>query len=194
MRYGYARVSTEDQSLEIQLTELKAAGCEDIRSEKISGYSMKNRPEFSKLLSELKAGDEVWVVRIDRFARSLTDLSVLVDGFNEIGVALKATQQPIDTTSASGKAFLGMLGVFAEFERNITAERRTAGIKAAQAAGKYAKCGRPKKDAYLQQNFGEFLKVAKHKGVDAAAAEFGMSRSSVYRYVAAAKSMGSEAL
>ena len=183
MRYGYARVSTEDQSLEIQLAELKAAGCEDIRSEKISGYSMKNRPEFSKLLSELKAGDEVWVVRIDRFARSLTDLSVLVDGFNEIGVALKATQQPIDTTSASGKAFLGMLGVFAEFERNITAERRTAGIKAAQAAGKYAKCGRPKKDVDKVA----VLSRAAIVGSEMAGAEFGLSRSAVYRMVAAAK-------
>ena len=182
MRYGYARVSTEDQSLEIQLAELRAAGCEDIRSEKISGYSMKNRPEFSKLLSELKAGDEVWVVRIDRFARSLTDLSVLVDGFNEIGVALKATQQPIDTTSASGKAFLGMLGVFAEFERNITAERRTAGIKAAQAAGKYAKCGRPKKFVDVDKLLG----VAQRRGADAAAAEFGVSRSAVYRHISAA--------
>ena len=191
MRYGYARVSTEDQSLEIQLAELRAAGCQDIRSEKMSGGSIDKREAFTKLLQELKAGDELWVVRIDRFARSLTDLSVLVDGFNEIGVALKATQQPIDTTSASGKAFLGMLGVFAEFERNITAERRTAGIKAAQAAGKYAKCGRPKSIAF---NGDELLRIAKHRGADAAAAEFGMSRSSVYRYVAAAKSMGSEAL
>ena len=179
MRYGYARVSTEDQSLEIQMAELRAAGCEDIRSEKISGYSMKNRPEFSKLLSELKAGDEVWVVRIDRFARSLTDLSVLVDGFNEIGVALKATQQPIDTTSASGKAFLGMLGVFAEFERNITAERRTAGIKAAQAAGKYAKCGRPKTvvgydPAAVKRRFDQV-------GWEQAAGEMGVSKSTFYR-------------
>ena len=189
MRYGYARVSTEDQSLEIQIAELRAAGCEDVRFEKVSGGSIDKRDEFTRLLRELQAGDELWVVRIDRFARSLRDLAVTVEDLVKRGVALKATQQPIDTTSASGKAFLGMLGVFAEFERNITAERRTAGIKAAQAAGKYAKCGRPKK-AFDGDGV---LRIAKHKGADAAAAEFGISRSAVYRYVAAAKNAGTEA-
>ena len=182
MRYGYARVSTEDQSLEIQLAELRAAGCDDIRSEKMSGGSIDKREAFTKLLQELKAGDELWVVRIDRFARSLRDLAVTVEDLVKRGVALKATQQPIDTTSASGKAFLGMLGMFAEFERNITAERRTAGIKAAQAAGKYAKCGRPKKFVDVDKLLG----VAQRRGADAAAAEFGVSRSAVYRHISAA--------
>ncbi len=183
MRYGYARVSTEDQSLEIQLAELRAAGCQDIRSEKMSGGSIDKREAFTKLLQELKAGDELWVVRIDRFARSLRDLAVTVEDLVKRGVALKATQQPIDTTSASGKAFLGMLGVFAEFERNITAERRTAGIKAAQAAGKYTKCGRPKKEV----NTAAVLSRAAIVGSEMAGAEFGLSRSAVYRMVAAAK-------
>ena len=76
MRYGYARVSTEDQSLEIQIVELRAAGCEDVRFEKVSGGSIDKRDEFTRLLREIQAGDELWVVRIDRFARSLRDLGV----------------------------------------------------------------------------------------------------------------------
>lgn len=187
MRYGYARVSTEDQSLEIQFDELRRAGCDDIRSEKVSGSTIDGRPEFSKLLTQLKSGDELWVVRIDRFARSLTDLANLVDDFRKRGVTLKATQQPIDTASASGRAFLQMCGVFAEFERSITAERRAAGIARAKIEGKYAKCGRPKTERKFE--IGDLLRSAKRDGVDAAAAEFGLARSSAYKMIAAAKGM-----
>ena len=181
MRYGYARVSTEDQSLEIQIDELKRAGCGDIRSEKISGSSIENRPEFSKLLAELKPGDELWVVRIDRFARSLRDLAVIVEDFIQRGITLKATQQPIDTASASGRAFLQMCGVFAEFERSITAERRAAGIAKAKLDGKYAKCGR--RPTYVDFD----AAVAKTKLADVgavrAAYEMGVSVSTFYRLV-----------
>ena len=178
MRYGYARVSTEDQSLEIQLAELKAAGCGDIRSEKISGSSIENRPEFSRLLKELKSGDELWVVRIDRFARSLRDLAITVEDFIKRGITLKATQQPIDTASASGRAFLQMCGVFAEFERSITAERRAAGIVAAKAAGKYAKCGRPKT---INADPIRARELMAKSGWARAAYEMGLSKSTFYR-------------
>ena len=172
MRYGYARVSTEDQSLEIQIDELTNVGCSDIRREKISGATAKDRPEFMRLLMDLKRGDELWVVRIDRFARSLQDLANLVEDFRVRGIALKATQQPIDTASASGRAFLQMCGVFAEFERSITAERRAAGIAKAKSEGKYAKCGRPKVERNI--DLGALLVSAKENGVDAAAEEFGL--------------------
>ncbi|MDE2096592.1 MAG: recombinase family protein [Patescibacteria group bacterium] len=182
MKYGYARVSTEDQSLDIQIAELTKAGCQDIRSEHRSGATVDGRAEFTKLLSELKKGDELWVVRIDRFARSLADLARLVDSFREKGIVLKATQQPIDTTTASGNAFLSMLGVFAQFEREITAERRIAGIAAAKINGKYAKCGRPS----LQKR----IDVAKAKAAletqraEDVAESFGVSLSTLYRAVA----------
>lgn len=180
MRYGYARVSTEDQSLDIQIDELKLAGCLEIRSEKLSGSSIEKRPEFSKLLTQLKPGDEVWVVRIDRFARSLKDLAVTVEDFMKRGITLKATQQPIDTASASGRAFLQMCGVFAEFERSITAERRAAGIAKAKLEGKYAKCGRPKKH-FIDSVMAAQMK--KDLGCEEAAFRLGVSPATLNRAV-----------
>lgn len=182
MRYGYARVSTEDQSLDIQITELKAAGCEDIRFEKLSGSSIEKRPEFSRLLAELKPGDEVWVVRIDRFARSLRDLAITVEDFIKRGIVLKATQQPIDTASASGRAFLQMCGVFAEFERSITAERRAAGIAKAKTEGKYEKCGR-----FSKLDPREALRLKNEIGYRQAAAKLGVSVATLNRRAALAE-------
>ena len=179
MRYGYARVSTEDQSLDIQIDELRKAGCEDIRFEKLSGSSIEKRPEFSKLLTQLQPGDEVWVVRIDRFARSLRDLAITVEDFLKRGIVLKATQQPIDTASASGRAFLQMCGVFAEFERSITAERRAAGIAKARAEGKYAKCGRVSK-----VDPGAAARLRAEIGYVKAAAQLGISVSALNRRAA----------
>ena len=184
MRYGYARVSTEDQNLDIQIAELKAAGCADIRSEKISGSTIEKRPEFSKLLAELKTGDELWVVRIDRFARSLRDLAITVEDFIKRGIVLKATQQPIDTASASGRAFLQMCGVFAEFERSITAERRAAGIAQAKLDGKYAKCGRPSVRAKI--DVAEAVRMKAEVGYLAAAAQMGVSVATFNRIVRSA--------
>lgn len=181
MRYGYARVSTEDQSLDIQIADLRGHGCVDIRSEKMSGGTIEKRDEFTKLIKELKAGDELWVVRIDRFARSLRDLAVTVEDLVKRGITLKATQQPIDTASASGRAFLQMLGVFAEFERSITAERRAAGIVAAKAAGKYAKCGRPSRTTKIDAVAARARKD--EIGAARAALEYGVSPETFYRIV-----------
>ena len=111
--YGYARVSTLDQDLSIQRAALKAAGCEVIRAEKASGARRDGRSEFQVLLDFLRAGDTLVVTRIDRLARSLKDLQDIVHELKGKGVALKATEQPVDTGTAAGKAFLDMLGVFA---------------------------------------------------------------------------------
>ena len=182
MRYGYARVSTADQSLAIQIEELRKNGCTDIRAEKVSGGAIDKREEFVKLLKTLQRGDELWVVRIDRFARSLRDLAVIVEDLIKRGVALKATQQPIDTASASGRAFLQMLGVFAEFERSITAERRAAGIAQAKLDGRYAKCGRPKTRGAVDRV--EALRLQEEVGSKRAAAALGLPLSSFYRALA----------
>ena len=138
---GYARVSTTGQDLDIQLAALKAAGCDVIRSEKVSGTSTDGRAELRTVLAFLRRGDTLTVTKIDRLARSIADLSNIVRELESKGVALKATDQPIDTSSAAGKAFLGMLGVFAEFETNIRKERQMEGIAAAKKAGVYK--GRP---------------------------------------------------
>jgi DNA invertase Pin-like site-specific DNA recombinase len=137
VKYGYARVSTREQDLSIQEAALKAAGCELIRAEKMSGTKREGRAELELLLQFLRDGDELVVTRIDRLARSIGDLQDIVRTLRAKGVALRATEQPIDTTTAAGKCFLDMLGVFAEFETNLRRERQLEGIAKAKAAGAY---------------------------------------------------------
>jgi DNA invertase Pin-like site-specific DNA recombinase len=140
-KIGYARVSTIDQDLEVQRAALKAAGCDVIRSEKRSGTSTAGRDELQTVLAFINKGDELVITRIDRLARSIGDLQDIVRALKAKGATLKATEQPIDTSTATGKAFLDMLGVFAEFETNIRKERQLEGIAAAKERGVYK--GRP---------------------------------------------------
>jgi DNA invertase Pin-like site-specific DNA recombinase len=135
--YGYARVSSIDQDLTIQETALRAAGCEVVRSEKATATRRQGRTELEVLLTFLRSGDTLVVTRVDRLARSIKDLQDIVFDLKAHNVALKATEQPIDTRSATGKAFLDMLGVFAEFETNLRRERQLEGIAAAKARGVY---------------------------------------------------------
>lgn len=140
-RYGYARVSTTEQDTTIQVDALKAAGCTVIREEKLSGASTDGREELKTLLAFIREGDTLVVTRIDRLARSIADLQDIVRQLKARGAALYATEQPIDTSTAAGKAFLDMLGVFAEFETNLRRERQLEGIAKAKAEGRYK--GRP---------------------------------------------------
>jgi DNA invertase Pin-like site-specific DNA recombinase len=174
--YGYARVSTFDQDLSIQRAALKAAGCEVIRAEKASGARRDGRTELQVLLDFLRAGDTLVVTRIDRLARSLKDLQDIVYELKAKAVALKATEQPVDTGTAAGKAFLDMLGVFAEFETNLRRERQLEGISAAKARGVY-KGRKPKIDA------GEVRRLRHDEklGPAAIARRLGIGRASVYR-------------
>jgi DNA invertase Pin-like site-specific DNA recombinase len=110
------------------------AGCEVIRAEKASGTGRDGRTELQALLEFLRAGDTLVVTRIDRLARSLKDLQDIVHELKARGVALKATEQPVDTSTAAGKAFLDMLGMFAEFDTNLRRERQLEGINAARGA------------------------------------------------------------
>jgi DNA invertase Pin-like site-specific DNA recombinase len=143
MKYGYARVSSKDQKLEDQIELLTKSGCDMVRSEKVSGRNVNDRPELQVLLTFMRAGDELWVTRIDRLARSVLDLCNIVKQLRDKGCQLKAVQQSIDTSTAAGAAFLSMLGVFAEFENEIRRERQMAGIARAKAEGKYVGKGRP---------------------------------------------------
>lgn len=135
--FGYARVSSSGQDLTVQLEALERAGCAVIRQEKVSGTSRKGRSELETLLQFLSESDTLVVTRIDRLARSMKDLQDIVHELKAKGVALRATEQPIDTGSAAGKAFLDMLGVFSEFETNLRRERQMEGIKRAKAGGVY---------------------------------------------------------
>jgi DNA invertase Pin-like site-specific DNA recombinase len=134
---GYARVSTTDQNLELQESALRAAGCDVIRSEKRSGTTTAGRDELRTVLDFLRKSDVLMVTRIDRLARSIGDLQDIVRAVKARGASLKATEQPIDTSTAAGKCFLDMLGVFAEFETNLRRERQLEGIADAKARGVY---------------------------------------------------------
>lgn len=135
-KVGYGRVSTEDQSLDVQIEKLTEAGCSKIFTDIASGSNTK-RKGYLALLDYLRSGDTLVVTRIDRIARSVLDLQKLVIELRSNGIQLLAIEQPISTNSASGKAFLDMLAVFAEFELNIRKERQLEGIAAAKSAGKY---------------------------------------------------------
>jgi DNA invertase Pin-like site-specific DNA recombinase len=134
---GYARVSTVDQDCAIQVAALKAAGCHPVRSEQVSGTSRDGRKELDIVLSFLSPGDTLVVTRIDRLARSLLDLEQIVREIAGKDAHLKALEQPVDTGTPAGKAFLQMLGVFAEFETALRRERQMEGIAKAKAAGVY---------------------------------------------------------
>ena len=172
---GYARVSTSDQDLTIQLAALNAAGCEVIRQEKASGTTIAGRQELKTVLEFIRAGDTLVVTRIDRLARSIGDLQDIVRTLRTKGAALRATEQPIDTTTAAGKCFLDMLGVFAEFETNLRKERQLEGIAKAKAAGVYK--GRPATIEAAQ------VRELKAQGIGASeiAKRLKIGRASVYR-------------
>jgi DNA invertase Pin-like site-specific DNA recombinase len=113
------------------------SGCQAIRKEKASGTTTKGRAELATFLDFIREGDTLVVTRIDRLARSIADLQDIVRTLQARGAALRATEQPIDTSTAAGKCFLDMLGVFAEFETNLRRERQLEGIAKAKAAGVY---------------------------------------------------------
>ena len=137
--YGYARVSSWDQDLTIQREALARAGVNRdlILAEKMTGTKRDGREKLDLLLKLADKGDTVIITRIDRLARSMRDLQNIVHELKQKGVALKATEQPIDTTTAAGKAFFDMLGVFAEFETNLRRERQAEGIAKAKRSGVY---------------------------------------------------------
>jgi DNA invertase Pin-like site-specific DNA recombinase len=173
--YGYARVSTTDQDHSIQEAALEAAGCHTIFAETKSGTRRDGRSELQVLLECVREGDTVIVTRIDRLARSMKDLQDIVHELKAKGVALKATEQPIDTSNAAGKAFLDMLGVFAEFETNLRRERQLEGIAKAKSKGVY----KGRKPSINVSRVKELR--ASGKSPSAIAKELKMARSSVYR-------------
>ncbi|QIG53900.1 recombinase family protein [Altererythrobacter sp. BO-6] len=171
---GYARVSTEDQDCSIQEEALRKAGADVVRSEKKSGTSTKGRTELETVLDFLREGDTLLVTRIDRLARSVGDLEGIVGQLKTKRAHLKATEQPIDTSTPAGRAFLQMLGVFAEFETAIRRERQMEGIAKAKARGVY----KGRKPSVPVERVQELK--AGGMGASAIAKELGIARSSVY--------------
>ena len=172
---GYARASSEDQNCTIQEQALRAAGCTTVRSEKRSGTTRAGRDELATILEFMRADDTLVVTRIDRLARSVKDLEDIVAAIRAKGAHLRVTEQPVDTSTAAGVAFLQMLGVFAQFETALRKERQLEGIAKAKAAGVY-KGRKPSVDvtavrALRDQGFGG----------SEIASRLGIGRASVYR-------------
>lgn len=179
---GYGRVSSAGQSLEVQVEQLEAVPCDRTFTEKKSGASTDNRDALNEMMRYVREGDVVVVTRLDRLARSLTDLSKLIDELGAKGVGFRCLQQgAVDTTRPEGRLMLQLLGSFAEFEQAIRKERRKEGIEKARAAGRYR--GRPKTIDAAQIAALE----AEGLGATAVAKRLGIGRASVYRLKSAGK-------
>ena len=133
MKIGYARVSTRDQNLDMQLSALHGAGCERIFQEKASG--VKERPELERCLQSLRSGDTLVVYKLDRLGRSLKNLVEIVDDLTRRGVAITSIKDNIDASTATGRMMINLFATLAEFERDMIAERCQAGRKAAKERG-----------------------------------------------------------
>ena len=138
---GYARCSTADQNLDLQIDALTAAGCERIYTEKASGGD-RERKQLAAALKFCQKGDVFVIFKLDRAARSLGHLIEIVDDLKDRGVGFKALNDAIDTTTAAGNLMFQIMGAFAEFERSVIRERTMAGLAAARARGRIG--GRPK--------------------------------------------------
>jgi DNA invertase Pin-like site-specific DNA recombinase len=140
-RIGYARVSTQDQSLDLQIDALKKEGCEKIYSEKMSG-AKDDRPQLNECLSYLRKDDVLVVYKLDRLGRTTKQLITLVEELKEKGIHFQAITNGIDTSTPQGKFFFTIMAGFAEMERELIRERTKAGLESARARGR--KGGRPK--------------------------------------------------
>lgn len=177
--FAYCRVSTVDQNSEMQADEIKRAYPDAIiRHEQKSGTTTKGREVLALLLDMISNGDKLVVWKLDRLARNMNDLMQIVSELELKGATLEILDQRIDTGTASGKAFLQMLGVFAEFETNLRKERQAAGIAKAKAERPEVYKGKPASvDAQAIRN----LLEAGMKPMDVAK-KLGVSRATVYRY------------
>lgn len=141
MLVGYARVSTQEQETHSQTDALLAAGVDFIFSEKRSGGSMKRRPALEEMLTKIGPGDTVVVYKLDRIARSLKDLLVIIERIEAVGAEFRSLTEHIDTRSPAGRMIFQIVGAFAEFERELIRERTKVGMAAAMRRG--VKMGRP---------------------------------------------------
>ena len=174
-RIGYARVSTLDQDHGTQEVQLKAAGCEIIRAEKVSGKGREGRDELASILEFIRAGDELVVVKLDRLGRSTRDVLNLVHELEAKGAALTVLEPAFSTKDATGSILVTVLGMVAEMERRFIRERQQAGIEAAKTKGVY-KGRRPSVPASKVKAMHD-----EGHGPSAIAKALGISRMSVHR-------------
>ena len=185
MKIGYARVSTKDQSLDLQIDALKRAGCKEIVEEKISS-SKDKRPKLNQMIARLREDDVVIVWKLDRLGRSLRELVLLIDKFQQIGVEFKSLEDQIDTTSPTGKLTFHIFAAMAEFERDLISQRTKAGLQAARARGR--KGGRPRglsKKAQDKARLAESLYRERERSISEICEHLDISKPTLYRYLRA---------
>jgi DNA invertase Pin-like site-specific DNA recombinase len=178
-KIGYCRVSSASQNLDSQLDALKAAGCQQIYSDKISGTTL-SRPEWDKLLATLRKGDILVITELSRMTRGVVHLLQTVSLLEEKEVQLISLRENLDTKSATGRAFIGMMGVINQLEKDLKSERAAAGRLSAKARGRTG--GRPRTD----QGKLEQAKII-YENSDKTAAEvcatFGLKRRTLFNYL-----------
>lgn len=183
MKIGYARVSTKEQNLSLQMDALEKEGCKKIFEEKISGAKA-DRPELRKMIEQVREGDIIVTWKLDRLGRSIRDLINLVNEIQEKGAGLKSLNDSIDTTTPQGKLTFHLFASLAEFERDIIRERTKAGLEAARARGR--KGGRPKglsKEAQDKAIIAETLYKQREMTITQICKHLNIARSTLYKYL-----------
>ena len=180
MQIGYARVSTEDQNLDLQNDALKQAGCDKIIEEKASGAKT-DRAGLDEVLSFLRKGDTLVVWKLDRLGRSLQHLIQVVNQLREKGIYFRSIQESLDTSSSGGKLIFHIFGALAEFERDVIRDRTMAGLAAARARGRVG--GRPKIMTDKKVRLAKTLLADHTNTIDDVCETLGVSRATLYRYL-----------
>ncbi|MCP3956620.1 MAG: recombinase family protein [bacterium] len=180
MLIGYARVSTEDQKLDLQRDALLAAGCERIFAEKIAGAAAR-LPVRDEMLDFARDGDVIVVWRLDRFSRSLRDLVVIVTALDDRGVGLRSLRESLDTTTPAGTLVFHVFSALAEFESALLREHTRAGLAAAAKRG--SRPGRPRSLSSVQVEMARSMMANPELSAQQLADELGVHRSTLYRAV-----------
>jgi DNA invertase Pin-like site-specific DNA recombinase len=183
MKYGYARVSTKDQNLSMQIENLEKYGCDKIFSEIAKGVKS-DRPQWLELMSKLKSGDILIIWKLDRMGRSLHNLVKIVNDLIEKNVSIVSLNDPIDTTTIQGKFMFNIFASLAEFEKDLIRERTMAGLKSARARGKMG--GRPKglsPEAKRKACIAEALYSQKELTIGEIIEQLNISKTTLYKYL-----------
>jgi len=181
MLIGYARVSTDDQNLDLQRDALQKAGCDKIYTDQQSGVST-GRSGLDTVLEVARSGDTLVIWRLDRLGRSLKNLIHLIEQLERQGVGLKSLQENIDTTTSGGRLVFHLFGALAEFERNLIRERTQAGLSAARARGRQG--GRPKLLDSQKRELALRLHRERQHSIADICRLMGISKSTLYNYLA----------
>jgi len=184
MKIGYARVSTKEQNLDLQIDALKKIGCEQIYKDFGVSGSKAHRPELNKMLENLRPNDIVIIWKLDRLGRSLKDLVTLIERFNSQNIGLQSLNDPIDTTTAQGKLVFNIFASLAEFEKDVIRERTMAGLASARARGRVG--GRPKglsEEAQKKAKTAKILYESQKFSIKDMTTQLNISKKTLYNYL-----------